>query len=58
MVIVVCPNCSVRGILNVMDHLSMGIVELLLYDFLICVLRDCLCVSLEAMSVALWTQAD
>ena len=37
MVIVVCSSCSVRGIPNVIDHLSMGIVEL----FLICLCDFC-----------------
>ena len=55
MVIVVCSSCSVRRIQNVIDHSSMGIVELLWYASLICVLRESLCVALEAVSVAPWT---
>ena len=55
MVILVCSNCSGRGIPNVMDHLLTGIVELLCYASLICVLRESLCVALEAESVAPWT---
>ena len=55
MLAVVCSGCSVRGIPNVMDHLSTGIVELLWYASLICVLRESLCVALEAVSVAPWT---
>ena len=55
MVAVVCSSCSVRGFPNVMDHLSTGILELLWYASLICVLRESLYVVLEALSVAPWT---
>ena len=37
-----------------MDHLLTGIVELLWYACLICVMRESLCVALEAVSVAPW----
>ena len=53
MVAVVCSSCSVRRIPNVIIHLSTRIVELLWYASLMCVLREILCVALEAVSVAL-----
>ena len=55
MVMVVCSSCRLRGIPKVKDNLSMGIVELLWYASVICVMRERQCVSLETMSVALWT---
>ena len=55
MVAVDCSSCSVRGIPNVMDNSSTGIVVLLWYASLICVLRESLCVALETVSVAPWT---
>ena len=55
MVMVVCSSCSVWGILNVIDHSSMEIVQLLWYPSLICVTRESQCVALGAVSVAPWT---
>ena len=55
MVAVACSSCHVRGVPNVMDHLSTGIVELLWYAYVICVTKESLCVALEAVSVFLWT---
>ena len=55
MVAVVCSSCSVRAIPNVMNHLLTRSVELLWYAFLICVMRESLCLALEAVSVAPWT---
>ena len=55
MVTVVCSSCSVREIPNVIDHLPMGIVELLWYASVICVMRERLCVAMDAVSVAPWT---
>ena len=51
-VMVVCSSCRVRGIPNVIDNLSMGIVEPFWYASVICVVRESQCVALEAVSVA------
>ena len=55
MVAMVCSSCSVRGSPNMIYHLLTGIVELLWYASVICVMRESLCVALEAVSVAPWT---
>ena len=55
MVAVVCSSCSVRAIPYVIVHSLMGIAELLWYAFLICVMKESLCLALEALSVAPWT---
>ena len=46
MILVVCSNWRLRRIPNVNDSLSTGMEELLLYNPVICVMRESLCVAL------------
>ena len=48
---VVCSSCRVRGFPNVIDILSIGVMELLWNASVIFGIRVSLCVAIEAVSV-------